>query len=270
MTQMDPYATAWADRHANALALIAPLVDQQLSPLGLETIKTLEPQAGDTILDVGCGAGQTLPQIAGYVGPSGRAVGVDIAPALLSIARNRTEDDPRIELIEADVQTLALPDGSFDGVFSRFGVMGFTDPVIAFSNLRRMLRPDGRLSFCCWRELDANELDHLPVRATGLEGHVRGVPFSFADPDHVHGLLERAGFHDVRMRSHDEPVSCGGLDETLDVLLSVGALGQIVRENPALHATAEPLLRAVLIERFGGSAISLTAAVWIVSASTGN
>jgi SAM-dependent methyltransferase len=260
----------WSDQHASALARVAPLVDRQLSPLGLATIDALCPRPGETILDIGCGAGQTLSQIAKRVGDGGRVIGIDIAPVLLSVARKRSKNNLPIELIEADAQTLALPEGSVDGVFSRFGVMGFTDPAAAFRNFGRMLRSGGRLAFCCWRTLEENELDYFPVLATGRMSDVRGTPFSFSDPNYVRNLLVGVGFENVAINAYEEPVSCGGLDDTVEVLLSVGALGQMVRANPALRDLVEPSLRHALAARSDPSDIKLSAAVWIVSAQVAN
>lgn len=256
----------WVDRHAAALARVTPLVDLQLSPLGLMALDVLDPRPGEIILDIGCGAGQTLSQIARRVGDGGRVIGIDIAPVLLSVARERSKNEPQIELIEADAQTLALPDGSVDAVFSRFGVMGFNDPEAAFRNFGRMLRPGGRVAFCCWRTFEENELDYFPVQATGLKSDVRGTPFSFSDSNYVRDLLGGVGFKNVEIKGHEEPVSCGGLDDTVEVLLSVGALGQIVRASPALRASIEPDLRQALAARSDPSDIKLSAAVWIVSA----
>ncbi len=254
------------NRHAKTLAKVSSLVDRQLSPLGLHAINALDPKPGEAILDVGCGAGQTLVQIAERVGSRGRVVGVDIAPVLLSIARERCITNPRITFRVADAQKLDQPTASFDGVFSRFGVMGFANPSIAFKNFRRLLKSNGRLAFCCWRALEENELDRFPIEATGRENEVRATPFSFADPKYVRELLEGAGFESVAFQAHDERVSCGTLNETVEVLLSVGALGQIVREKPSLRSEVEPSLRKALLARADPFKVELAAAVWIVSA----
>src|SRR5262249_5655293 len=148
-----------------ARAEVAELLDLQMSPLGLAAIDALDPQPGESILDIGCGAGQTLLQLANRVGPSGRVIGVDIAPRVLDVARSRTAALDQVQLIQADAAALALPDEVMDGVYSRFGVMAIEDPVAAFSNFRRMSKRGGRLSFVCWRSLEENELDLLPVLA---------------------------------------------------------------------------------------------------------
>lgn len=242
------------------------LIDLQLSPLGLKAIDALGLRAGSVVLDIGCGAGQTLLQLAERVGAHGRVIGVDIAPRILEIARRRTRSLGNVRLIQADAQSLDLPAGSADAVFSRFGVMAFDDPAAAFATFHRLLAPSGTLAFCCWRGLEDNALDWFPLSAAGLEAMAYKTPFSFADPDHTRRTLEAAGFRDVVVRPHDEKVSSGDLDAMVQVLLKVGPLGRIVRENPALRTTAEPRLRAALARLGDPARVELAAAVWIVTA----
>ncbi|MGE0700801.1 MAG: class I SAM-dependent methyltransferase, partial [Hyphomicrobiaceae bacterium] len=130
-----------------ARAEVADLLDLQLSPLGLAAMDALAPQPGQTILDIGCGAGQTLLQLAERVGSSGRVIGVDIAPRVLEVARERAAGLDLIQLVQADAGNLALPDEFADGIYSRFGVMALDDPEAGFSNFRRMLRRGSRLAF---------------------------------------------------------------------------------------------------------------------------
>jgi len=252
------YATAWAE--------VSELIDLQLSPLGLNAIAALSPAPGEVILDIGCGAGQTVVQLADLVGPQGRVIGVDIAPLLLGIARERATGLVQASLVEADAQSLALPDRSADAIFSRFGVMAFADPAAAFANFSRMLKPSGRLAFVCWRSLEENELDLLPLLAAGLEEMVDQTPFSFADAGTIAAALAPAGFDRITIEARDEMVSSGGLDDMAAVLLRVGALGKILRDTPALRAAAEPRLRDALAARASDGPVALNAATWIVTA----
>jgi SAM-dependent methyltransferase len=251
---------AWVEVHA--------LLDLQLSPLGLGAIAALAPARGEVVVDIGCGAGQTVLQLADLVGREGRVIGVDIAPMLLDLARRRAAGLRQARFIEADAQTLDLPDRSVDRLFSRFGVMAFADLAAAFANFHRMLKPSGRLAFVCWRSLDENELDLLPIRATGLEAMVDPTPFGFADAGYVRAMLAAAGFDRITIEAQDDLVSSGDLAATAAVLLSVGALGKILRDNPGLRTTAEPRLRAALAVRGGGARLALRAATWIVAAET--
>jgi SAM-dependent methyltransferase len=255
--------------HARAWAEAYELIDLQLSPLGLRAIEALGLCSGDIVLDIGCGAGQTLLQLAERVGTEGQVIGVDVAPLLLEIAGRRSDPLSQVRLIQADAQSVELPAESADAVFSRFGVMTFSDPVAAFANFRRILKPSGALAFSCWRSLQENELDYLPLSAAGLQSPVDVSPFSFADPECIRSTLEAAGFSEIIIQPHDEKVSSGDLDAMIWVLLKVGPLGKIVRENPALRATAEPLLREALAALGDPSKVQLLASVWIVTARVG-
>jgi len=226
----------------------------------------LHAQAGEVIVDLGCGAGQTLLQLAERVGPAGRVIGVDISPLLLNVARERTQGIKQISFIEGDAAALDLPSHGIDAFFSRFGVMALSDHAAAFSNFHRMLKPGGRIAFVCWRSLTENELDLLPLRAAGLEHLADLTPFSFEDASYVRATLERAGFTDVNVSAYDEAVTSGDLDAMTTVLMKVGPLGKIIRENPALHAAAERRVRAALAAQGDPACVALNAATWIVSA----
>ena len=215
---------------------------------------------------MGCGAGQTCVQLVEAVGAAGEVVGIDVAPLLLGIARERAGGHANVSFIEDDAQTARLPAGRFDAVFSRFGVMAFADPIMAFANLRETLKPRGRLAFVCWRALAENELDLAPLRAAGLEGLADMTPFAFEDPDRIREVLGAAGFSEIAVDPHDQGVGSGGLEAMLAAVLAVGPLGRILRENPSLRVEAEPLVRQALAARDGPDEVTLKAATWIVTA----
>lgn len=268
-------AAYWTETVGPTWAAQQEPLDRQLAPLGRRAMAELDLGPGRRILDVGCGAGETTVEL-GREGAS--VLGVDISSTLLDVARRRPRDADRIRFQEADAQTFAFEPGSFDAVFSRFGVMFFADPDAAFANLRRALRPDGRLAFVCWRPMsDGNELMGLPIRAvlerTGIpapappEACAPG-PFAFADPERVRGILARAGFTDVAIVRHDEKVGSGDLETTLALALKVGPLGGLLRENPQHRDAALAAIREALAPHVGSDgAIKLAAPVWIVTAS---
>jgi SAM-dependent methyltransferase len=251
---------------AEAWVEVREPLDRQLSPLGLRAIEVLAARSGEVIVDVGCGTGQTVLQLAEKVGPHGRVIGVDIAPLVLDAARERAGGLEGVSFIETDAAVLDLPEASIDAFFSRFGVMAFPQPVAAFSNFRRLLKPTGRLAFVCWRSLEENELDLLPLQAAGLEHLVDPTPFSFEDPNYLRTTLETAGFMEVAIDANDQAVTSGDLEAMATLLLRVGPLGRIIRENPELRTDAEPRVRAALITKGDTTHVSLRAATWIVSA----
>jgi hypothetical protein len=114
--------------------------------------------------------------------------------------------------------------------------------------------------------LDQNELDLLPRRAAGLEHLLDPTPFSFADPHYLRATLAKAGFTDIRIGAYDQAVTSGDLDAMTTILLKVGPLGRIVRENPELRPSAETRVRAALATKGDLTRVALRAATWVVSA----
>ncbi|WFU11024.1 methyltransferase domain-containing protein [Rhizobium sp. CB3090] len=252
--------------HAKAWAGEYELIDRQLSPLGLRAMKELHLAPASTVVDVGCGTGQTILQLADWVGDEGWIYGVDISEELLTVANQCTSHLKCVQLINTDAQALELPSYSADAIFSRFGVMSFNDPIVAFSNFHRLLKPNGRIAFCCWRAFCDNELDRFPLLAAGFRSPLDETPFSFSDAEYVRNVLASAGFKDIEIAAYDEAVTSGDVDAMTRVLLSVGPLGKIARENPTVKSAAEPKLREGLVSLGDGTSVALVASVCIVSA----
>jgi ubiquinone/menaquinone biosynthesis C-methylase UbiE len=114
--------------------------------------------AGERVLDIGCGCGESTREAARAAQP-GHALGVDLSVAMLKRARDRSQAEGlvNVRFEQADAQAHRFEQGAFDVVISRFGSMFFSDPVAAFRNIRRALRPGGRLVLLVWRELKHNE-----------------------------------------------------------------------------------------------------------------
>jgi SAM-dependent methyltransferase len=256
-----------------AWAEVRELLELQLAPLGRRALEALAPKSGESVLDIGCGGGATALDLARAVAPDGTVMGVDLSAAVLAFAQSAAERCERVRFVQADAQVYPFEPASFDAAFSRFGVMFFADPAVAFSNIRRSLRPNGRLAFVCWRTLEENALDNLPLRAASVHLPPQPArdpeapgPFAFANPDRVHGILERAGFGKIEITAHDEQVGSGDLDSMLAVCSRVGALGKILRENPELRAATLPAVRSALARHDGPDGVKLKAATWVVTA----
>src|SRR6185369_16739021 len=121
-----------------------------------------------------------------------------------------------------------------------FGVMFFADPTAAFGNLRRALRPGGRVAFVCWRTFPENPWMSVPMMAAlqhipppPIPGPEDPGPFSFADQGRVERVLRGAGLTDVAFAPLDETLIVGGganLARTVEFLAQMGPLAAALRE----------------------------------------
>jgi SAM-dependent methyltransferase len=269
LTQDEVRVGAWAE--------VRELLELQLAPLGRRGLTALAPQPGESVLDIGCGGGETALDLVRAVAPDGIVVGIDLSAAVLAFAQRAAQGCEkgceRVRFVQGDAAVFPFEPASFDAAFSRFGVMFLADPTAAFINIRRSLRPNGRLAFVCWRALEENPLDILPLKAASAllppqPAHDPDAPgpFAFANPDRVRGILERAGFGEIDITAHDEEVGSGDLDAMLAVCSRVGALGKILRENPELRAATLPAVRSALAAHDGPDGVRLNAATWVVTA----
>ncbi|HVI33413.1 class I SAM-dependent methyltransferase [Phenylobacterium sp.] len=264
----------WNDAAGQTWAEMQEALDRQLAPLGRAAMAALGPKPGERLLDIGCGAGQTTLELAAAVAPGGEVVGFDISRPLLEVARARPAA-AGVSFLEGDAQTHPFEPASFDGAFSRFGVMFFADPPAAFANIRRALKPGGRLAFVCWRPPAENPImtapmaaaaQHLPAPAPPADPHAPG-PFAFADPERVRGILAAAGFEAVTISPHDEAVGGGDLRTAVGLSLRIGPLGMMLRENPDKRDAVVAAVREALTAYDGPEGVKLPSATWIVSAT---
>ena len=252
---------------------------QQHSDVALERHP---PRAGERVLDVGCGFGETSIQLARLVGDRGEVVGLD--PAKTFIETGRADADRanvrNVTFVCDDAQTWrdARP---FDLIFGRFGIMFFAQPVIALRNLRAQLRPGGRALFVVWRKLDDNPgfamakkiaLAHLPPPPD--DGQKCGPgPFSMADPETVRAQFGAAGFTDIGIEPIDVTATIGAtIEDAIEISVTLGPAGEIVREAGELGKAKLPAviadLRAGLAPYVRPGAVVVPMASWCISAVT--
>jgi SAM-dependent methyltransferase len=264
----------WNTTGGHTWAESAEPMDRQLAPLGRAAMAALGPLPGEHILDVGCGAGQTSLDLGRAVEPGGEVVGIDLSEPMLAVARRRAAGRTGVRFEAGDAQTFPFAPGAFDAAYSRFGVMFFADPVAAFANLRRALKPGGRLAFACWRTPEENAAFTVPMRAAApyvpspppaRDPDAPG-PFAFASEERVRGILAAAGFDAVRVAPHDEAVSTGDLDAAVAMALRVGLLGRVLADQPALREVVTPPVRDALAAYAGPDGVRFDAAIWLVTA----
>jgi ubiquinone/menaquinone biosynthesis C-methylase UbiE len=218
-------------------------------------VEALDAQPGQTILELTAGPGETGFLVAERVGPDGRLISTDLAPAMVDAALRGAEARGlgNVECRVADAQRIDLPDGGVDGVLSRFGLMLVPDPVRAFGEIRRVLRPYRRLAYAVWGPIDRNTWIGLMISALVQHGHApSGDPFgpggvlSLAEPERNRDLLAGAGFQDVSVTEVAGAMPFADVDDYWMVQTTVaGPIADLVAsmspsEVDAVKATIEP------------------------------
>ncbi|MGH3578422.1 MAG: class I SAM-dependent methyltransferase [Mycobacterium sp.] len=169
-------------------------------------VDQVDPQPGQTVLELTAGPGETGFLAAARLGPTGRLISSDFAPAMVEAARRGAGDRglDNIECRVLDAQQIDLPDGSVDGVLSRFGLMLVPAQERAIAEIRRVLRPGGRCAFATWGPPDRNPWLFQIVSALLQHGHpppgdafAPGGVFSLAIPERTQALAAAGGFADV-------------------------------------------------------------------------
>lgn len=189
-------AEVWQRRERVTNSITKPLLER------------LGATAGERVLDIGCGGGLAAIEVAKVVGPGGSVLGFDLSAPLVGLSTRRAAEAGagNVQFVAGDAQTDHIPGGPFDAAMSQLGVMFFADPVAAFTNIRRHLRPGGRLVFACWQPQSRNTwypgavvAKYLPVSPPlAANGGPAPGPFAFGDAAYANGVLTGAGFGDVR------------------------------------------------------------------------
>ena len=252
--------------------------DQVLRPVSDRLIAAAKPKPGERVIDVGCGCGATTIQFAERVGPGGAVLGLDVSAPMLARARERAPQDLPITLELADATVHDLTPNAADLVVSRFGVMFFADPAKSFANLRKGLKPGGRLVFACWREAKQNPFFILPLREAGK--HAPPLPetnpedpgpFAFASEARVRRILSDAGFADIDLEPHDLELDIAvgrGLDTAVRAAMTIGPTSRMLDgQSEAVRAAATADIRKALAAHARGESVPLGAAIWIVTAT---
>ncbi len=259
--------------------------DSMLAAHAVALIQAAAPQSGESVVDVGCGAGATSLALAAAVGPSGRVVGVDISQGLLQRARARAQEAHLpIDLVLADAGRHPFPPRVFDLLASRLGVMFFDDPVSAFGRLREALRPSGRLLFLSWRGASENEGASVPMQAAlrTLSAPARVSPdapgpFSLGDRERIARLLGEAGFTHIEITPFDAALLFGrgdtrdeALDDAVQMAFHLGPLRRLLTDQPepVRHAVCRDV-REAFASRLTRDGVVLSSGAWIVSAQRG-
>jgi SAM-dependent methyltransferase len=265
-----PGGQRWTDRQQAQDIMLAPVSDV--------LIDRARASAGERIVDVGCGCGATSVALAQRVGPAGHVLGIDISAPMLVRARQIAPAGLPVDFVLADATVHPFEPASFDLLFSRFGVMFFADPVLSFANMRKALRPSGRLAFACWREPRENPWMMAPLQAVYQhapklppQGPEDPGPFAFASEERVHRILGAAGFTGIAMEACPLSLDIGigsGLDAAVQSALEIGPAHRALQEQPPdVVAAATNSIREALAPFVRGQTVPLPGSIWIVTAS---
>ena len=249
--------------------------DAELTRYNVRLREAAAVQTDDWVLDVGCGTGLTTREAARSA-PSGGALGVDLSHPMLERARQLSEQEgiPNVSFELADAQVHPFAPGHFTLALSRFGTMFFTDPVAAFTNIRRALRPGARLVQVVWQAYDRQEWTtavrgaltgtDVPVAPAGLTH----AAFSLADPSVATGILTAAGFTEVEVTEAHEPIYYGpDAAGARDALSGLGMVDDLVNDmDDTEKARALDRLTAMLDAHDTAEGVWFDSRAWLVSA----
>ena len=269
-------ARAWDGDEGSYWAERADAFDASMARYQAPLLDAASIGRSERVLDIGCGTGRTTRDAARRAA-SGWALGVDLSAAMLDVARRRAwrEGLRNVTFVQADAQVHPFEEASFDLALSRAGAMFFGDPVAAFGNIARALRPGGRLVLLVWQPVERNDWigeisgalragEPLPAPPPGAPG-----PFSLGDPARVRAILGAAGFTEPDLAGLAEPLTFGrDPDEACTFILGLTGWMLEGQEEPARAAALSALRRTV--ERHHTEAgVQFGSAAWLVTARRG-
>ena len=221
-------------------------------------------EPGTSVMDVGCGWGDTAITLAKNLGSGGRAYGIDCAENYLKDGRSEATKAgvENVEFFAADVESEDLG-GPYDAAFSRTGTMFFSLPGLAMKNIRKSVKPGGRFTQIVWRkrednawlhaaELCAREIVPIVAHEDTDQVHCGPGPFSMAGPDMVSDMLQSTGWENVSFERHDTEMCIGrDLDEAVEFGLDIGPAGEIIRLAEEEGQRLLPRVKESIRECFG-------------------
>jgi len=251
-------------------------LDAMMQSMADVAVAAAAARPGESVLDIGCGAGATALALADRVGPEGQVLGVDVSKPMLEVARIRAGERANVSFVEADAAATHFEAASVDLVFSKFGVMFFADPEAAFVNIHKALRPSGRLAFICWRALQDNPFATLPMEAAlkhlgpqPKPDPTAPGPFAFADPVRVGHILTKAGFKTPSFAAFDATMVVGrkASSAAREAVLVGMASRMLIDASDELKAKVIEDLTATYEAHMTPDGVKLPAHCWVVTAS---
>ena len=273
----------WNGTQGERWAALQQQIDGIVVPFGDAALAAAAARPGETVIDIGCGCGDTsiaLARTVGAAGAAGTVLGIDVSLPMLAVARERAVSErlPQLSFSDADASAAALPPNT-DLLFSRFGVMFFAQPTPAFVHLRRALRAGGRCVFVCWRTPRDNPWAMAPLAAARAAMGVTPPPadpfapgpFAFADEARLRTILADAGFDAVDVQRFDAAVTLGATPRAAAANAArVGPVSRFVTEAGEPHRAKilDAVEAAFTPLAAPDGQVKLNGSTWIVSATS--
>jgi SAM-dependent methyltransferase len=266
-------ARAWDGEEGAYWAAHAERFDRAVAAYQHDFLTAAAIHRGDRVLDIGCGTGQTTREVA-RVAVGGSALGVDLSAEMIAVARRRADDQGirNAAFHQGDAQVYPFPAALFDAAISRTGTMFFGDPIAAFTNVARALRPGGQLTMLVWQDVEHNEWIQqlssalaagrdLPSPPVGAPG-----PFALARPERIRTVLAAAGFSTIELEPMQAPMWFGAdADDAYRFL--IGLMGWMLDGlDSAGRASALDALRTTLRAHETGQGVTFGSGMWLVRA----
>jgi len=281
-TEDTPFVQFWNEVLAPKFIRFKHVLVDGLTQHSEAIFPTLPVCEGDRVLDVGCGFGDTAIKLAKLIGPTGEVVGIDCCDAFLEYASGDAQARglTNVSFMRGDAE-IALPTDQYDFVFARFGTMFFANPVAGLRNMRKALRPGGRMVHIVWRDRADNPwlsmakdvvLRFLPPPGPDAQTCGPG-PFSMSDESTVRAMMVTAGYDEIQFRRVDAPVFVGkDVNDAIAFQLAIGPAGEVFREAGELAEQKRKLIEAALAEainrqKIGAEGIVMDSSSWVITAT---
>lgn len=268
-------AEAWNGDQGRHWIVHRERYDQMLRWFTPQLLNAADVAVDERLIDIGCGSGETTC-LGARAARNGLALGVDLSDLLLDEARRRAarEGLNNAQFEQGDAQVHPFASASYDVAMSRFGIMFFKAPEVAFANIARAVRPGGRLAFLCWQDAARNEwfMTTQAALAAHMDFPELGAdepgPFSLADSDRIREHLDGAGFVDVSIAPVAEPMRLGSdIDDVTDFVRDRSRVSRLLADAGEI-ATRKALdsVRAALGPYQSTDGVVLGGAAWLVTA----
>ena len=214
-------------------------INERFTILTKEFFSRASIKKNDKVLDIGCGGGITSFEASKLAGKDGYVLGADISEILLNLAKKNFSNIKNLEFQYCDVQNYNFENNFFNKVISRFGVMFFENPIVAFKNIYNSIQKGGSLHFVCWTNVLENEfftaaaniiIKHLNrefPKVTRTPG-----PFAFSETKYVKQILNASGFENIKVDKVYTSLSTNDdAEKDGELLFNIGLAGKMLSEE---------------------------------------